>query len=120
MASPIDFGCIPYATNGNKGVCANLEDTISSALGEAYRALLASLQTKLSGATFLYVDLYNLTRTNSSTAAPLGELLCAFDELSNVRFGSKTGKCHRLRSSCGNAYLSPATADKSKIHKEVT
>ncbi|GAQ84477.1 hypothetical protein KFL_001900200 [Klebsormidium nitens] len=72
VASPIDFGCIPFAINGNKGFCTNWEEAISSALGEAYRSLLASLQTKLSGATFLYLDLYNLTRTNSSNAQPLG------------------------------------------------
>ncbi|GAQ84478.1 hypothetical protein KFL_001900210 [Klebsormidium nitens] len=89
VASPIDFGCIPYSINSTRGFCANLEEAISSALGEAYRSLLASLQTELPGATFLYLDLYNLTRTNSSNARPLGELLRAFDVFSNGRLRLK-------------------------------
>ena len=99
VASPIDFGCIPFAINGNKGFCTIWEETISAALGEAYRSLLASLQSKLSGATFLYFDLYNLTRTNSSNAQPLGELASLLDRLSNV------GPQDRHRPECPKHYL---------------
>lgn len=83
--------------HANMGSCSDPVSVSTSQMGSAFEEMLGTLRASLEGATFLTLDIGNVTTIGPSNPAPLGKSAFQSDEVSKARqVGSERSSCERF------------------------